>query len=152
MPGHGAIPRPAHDPARRRARVLAVAQHLHAIDEHVAHAGRVLVRLLERGVILDRRRIEDHDVRQHALGEPPAVLDAEVLGGQRGQSADAFFERDELLIAHVPPQQSREVAVGARMRVRLRNGPSGAIEPASEAKLTHGSRSCFRRLSSDIRK
>ena len=34
--------------------MFAVAQHLGAIDEDVAHAGRILVRPLEGGVIADR--------------------------------------------------------------------------------------------------
>ena len=56
------VTRAAHDLPRLRAGVLAVLQHLHAVDEHVAHAGRVLLRMVERRVVDDRRRIEDHDV------------------------------------------------------------------------------------------
>src|SRR5829696_3628271 len=52
----------AHESAGLCAGVLAVLQHLHAVDEHVAHAGRKLLWLLERRMVLDRCRIEDHDV------------------------------------------------------------------------------------------
>src|SRR5690606_24817725 len=54
--------RPAHHAPGRGTGMRAVAHHLHAVDEHVRHAGRVAVRLLERGVIGDGGRIEHHDV------------------------------------------------------------------------------------------
>jgi hypothetical protein len=44
-------------------------------------ARRVLVRLLEGGVILDRRRIEDHDVGEIAGREKPTSIQLQVLRG-----------------------------------------------------------------------
>ena len=45
---------------RGRAGVLAVLQHLNAVDEHVPHVRGVAVRLLEGITVLDLARIEDH--------------------------------------------------------------------------------------------
>ena len=53
--------------------MLAVAQSDRAVDEDVAHAGGVLVRLLEGGVVGDGRRVEDDDVGEVAGREAPAV-------------------------------------------------------------------------------
>src|SRR5262249_38490768 len=46
----------ADDASRLLSGVLAVFQHLNAVDEHVPHPGRVLVRLLIRGVNSHRLR------------------------------------------------------------------------------------------------
>jgi hypothetical protein len=46
--------------------MLAVAQYVHPVDEHVRHAGRVLHRLLVRGVGGDGLGVEDGDVGERA--------------------------------------------------------------------------------------
>ena len=133
--------------------MLAVLQDDLPVDEHVLHADGVLMRLLERRAIRDRRRIEDRDVGEIAFLQQAAAIEAEVLGGQARQPAHRVRERDHLFLAHVLAEQPREVAVGARMRVRLaRNTPSGAIDPPSDPSDTHGFVSCFAMFSSDIRK
>ena len=58
--------RPPHDPSGLRAGVLAAFQDLHAVDEDVAHAGGELLRLVERGVVRDLRRIEDDEIGEAA--------------------------------------------------------------------------------------
>ena len=58
--------------------MLAVGQHLRAIDEHVTHSDRVLVRLLERGPIGDRSWIEDGNVGEHAFAKEAAPIEFEV--------------------------------------------------------------------------
>ena len=111
--------RPSDDAARRGAGVLAVAEHLHAVDEDVHHARGVLMRRFERGVILDGRRVEDGDVGEVAGRQSAALADLEIGGGQRGQAADGLFERDDLLVARVFAQEPGEVTVSTRVRVRL---------------------------------
>jgi hypothetical protein len=49
--------------------VLAILDHLLAVDEYVQHAGRVLVRLDESAVILDGFRIEDDYVGEKTFLE-----------------------------------------------------------------------------------
>lgn len=68
-------PRSAHYTAGRGASMLAVFQHLFAIDKHVHHAGGVLVWLDKRSVILNRFGIEDKDVSLVAFLEPAAPVD-----------------------------------------------------------------------------
>src|SRR5690348_2165567 len=71
------------EPTRFGAGVLAVFQHLHAVDEHVVDSGRELLGLFERRVVLDRGGIEHDHVAIIAGLEEPALLDAEVGGGER---------------------------------------------------------------------
>src|SRR5690242_20678024 len=71
---------PPQSPAWRRPGVLAILQHLHTIDEDMAHAGRVLVRLVERRTIGDLGRIEDHHVGEHAFADEAAPIELEVRG------------------------------------------------------------------------
>src|SRR3954466_5687406 len=88
----------AHNASGFRARMLAVLQHLHAVDEHVAHAGRELFGFLERRMVLDRRRIEHHHIAIVAGPEEPTLPNAEVGRGQRAQPADRFRQsRDTVL-------------------------------------------------------
>ena len=47
--------------------MFAILEHLHAVDEHVHHAGGVLVRLLVGGVSAIVLGIEDDDVGEVAL-------------------------------------------------------------------------------------
>src|SRR5215470_485520 len=63
---------PAQDAAGLGTRVLAVPQHLLSVHEHVANAGGVLVRLVEGGMVLNGRRIEDHDIGEAAWSQPAA--------------------------------------------------------------------------------
>src|SRR5262245_21810560 len=64
-------------------RRLAILQHLNAIDPDVLHAGGQLVRLLERGVIGDRRRIETDDIRPGTRRQLATIRQTEVLGRKR---------------------------------------------------------------------
>jgi hypothetical protein len=61
-------PRPPHHPTGLGSRMLAVLEHLDAVDEDVAHAGCVLVGLVEGGVVGDLGGIEDGEVGEEALG------------------------------------------------------------------------------------
>jgi hypothetical protein len=58
----------AHDASRLGPGMLAIFEDLGAVDENVDHTRRVLVRIVERGVILDRTRVKEHDIGRKALG------------------------------------------------------------------------------------
>ena len=100
--------------------MLAVAEDDHAVDDHVAHAHGVLVRLLEGRAVGDRARVEDDHVGEHAGPEEAALLELEVGRRQAAQPVDRLGEGQGLLLAHVLAEDTREVAVGARVRGRLR--------------------------------
>ena len=68
----------AYDATRRGTRVLAVPEHLLAVDEYVQHACRVLVRFDEGGVILNGFRIEDDHVGEEAFFQLAATVDSEI--------------------------------------------------------------------------
>ena len=77
------------------------------------------MRLLVGRAIGDGFWIEDDDVREVAGSEPSAFLDAQRGGGQRRELPDRLFERNDVLVAHVFAQQTREVAVRPRVRAGL---------------------------------
>src|ERR1051325_11904178 len=79
---------PAHHAARLGASMLAILQHLHAIHEYVLHASRILMRLLECGVVLNARGVEHHDVRIIAGLEQPTPAQLEILGRQCGETTN----------------------------------------------------------------
>ena len=87
------------------------------------HAHGVLLRLLKRRAILDGRRIEHGDVGEHSFPEKATVLQAQVGRRQRAQPAHRFAQGNHLFLAHVFSEDTREVPVGARMRVRLQEDP-----------------------------
>src|SRR5438045_9025555 len=59
---------------------LAVVHDRHAVHHDVAHTGGVHVRVDERGVVADRRRVEHHDVGKPAGCQPAPVAQAQVVG------------------------------------------------------------------------
>ena len=92
--------------------MLPVLQHLAAIHEDVLHADRVLMRLLERGAVRDRVRVEHDDVGEHAWPQEAARVELEVRRRQAADAAHRLGQRERLLLAHVLPEQAREVAIG----------------------------------------
>src|ERR1039458_2092737 len=105
----------AHDLSRFCAGVRAVVNHLDAVDQHGRDAGRELVRLFERGIVGDRRGIEDEDVLLHPLLDEAAGRDRQARRDGRGRLAHRIFEGDHVLVAHVSAEQTRVVPVRARV-------------------------------------
>src|SRR5581483_67389 len=116
-------PRTADDAACRGAGVIAVLEHLRAVDPDVADADRILMGFVVCRAIRDRVRVEDDDVGELACGKAPTIFDLQRVGRQRRQLSNRFFERDDVLVAHVLAEQPREVAVRARVRSRLEEHP-----------------------------
>src|SRR4029450_5975396 len=112
-------PRTPQRTPRSGARVLAVFEHLHAIHENVLRANRVLMRLLERGAIGNRRRIEYDDIREHSLFNETAMIEAEICRRQSAQPANGFFQRDHFFIPHVFAKEACEISIRSRMRIRF---------------------------------
>ncbi len=127
-------------PTRRRARGLAVGQHARPVHEQVMHTRRVLVGVLEGRVIGDRRGIEDDDVGVETGPELAASMEREVAGGQGSELPNRLFQRGDALLAHVLAQQPGEVAVRARMRVRLEEDALGGGRPGVRVEAHPGER------------
>jgi hypothetical protein len=96
--------------------VLAVLQDLRAVDEHVAHADGVLVRVLERRTVGNPGGIEDDNVGEHAFADVASRIELQVCGGQPTQPPHGLLERDDVFLAHVLAEQPGEITVGARVR------------------------------------
>ena len=80
----------------------------------------VLMRLLERREIADRRGIEDRDVGLHPLAQHAAIGEADPLRRKRRHLAHRVLERDRPSArARSGPSTRDERAVAARMRARL---------------------------------
>jgi hypothetical protein len=78
-------PRPArsaHDPPGPRVGVLAVAQDLAAVHEHVDDAGRVLVWLLESSMVLDSRGVSTTTSAKHPGRSQPRRLSLRFSAGR----------------------------------------------------------------------
>src|SRR5262249_399160 len=84
------LTRPREGSPRLPAGVLAVLQHLHAVDEDVAHPDGVLVGLLVRRPIHDRLRIEDDDIREVPFAHEPAPIEPQVRSRQARHLADGL--------------------------------------------------------------
>src|SRR5215468_4822917 len=95
------LPRPPQRAPGLRPGVLAVFQDLRAIDKHVFHADGELMRLLEGGAVGDGLRVEDDDVGEISFLQKSATIELQIGRGQTRQTADRFFEGNDLLFAHV---------------------------------------------------
>src|SRR6187549_1732963 len=78
------ITRSPHHASRFGPRVLALVQYLYPVYKHVHHAGGVLLRFFERGVVLDFRGVENRQVGKIAGLQQPALSNLQVGGGQVG--------------------------------------------------------------------
>ncbi len=91
------------------------------------------VRLVGRRAIGDRRRVEQHQVGEGAGDEPPAISQADVIGGERGHLADRRLEGEHLALAHVAAEDARIGAVAARVPpVELAVGAQIGLGPGEE--------------------
>ena len=78
-------------PGRAPVRALRI-EHRHAVDDDVLDAGRILVRTLVGGVVLDRGRIEHHEVGQVAIANQPAIAQAHLRGRRAGHALHRFLD------------------------------------------------------------
>ena len=76
------FPRTPQGATRFGASVFAVFKNLHTVNKNVFHANCVLMRLVERRAIGDRRLIEHDHVREHSLFKKTAMVEAEIGSGQ----------------------------------------------------------------------
>src|SRR3954454_7682986 len=98
---------------------FAVAYDDPAVDDDMACAGGVGMRLLVRRPVDDGLRIEDGDVGETAWLEPPAVDESEVVRGEAGEPLHGLRQRDETLVPAVVAEEPGERAVCARVRGAL---------------------------------
>jgi hypothetical protein len=116
-------PWPVDDLSRLRAGVFALAQNLNAIDEHIANSSCILMRLLERRMVLNVGGIEDYDIGEVARLERAAAVELEVLGGERTQLPYGCLQRNQLLIADILAQQPGDVVIRAWVGVGFQEDP-----------------------------
>src|SRR5438105_9042267 len=97
---------PTNHSPRQSAGVLAVPQDLYTVHENIAHARRILMRLVECRVVLNRFRIEDDDVGVVPRHQSAAIVQLEIVGWKRCQPPDRFLERQNLLVTNVLAEQA----------------------------------------------
>jgi hypothetical protein len=71
--------------------MLSILNHLDPIDKHMPHARGILVRPGKSSVVLNRRRVKDHDIGKIPFLEPAAPVQLQRLGRQRRQPANRFL-------------------------------------------------------------
>ena len=69
--------------SRQGTRHFSVLDHGNSVDEHVLHAFRQPVRIVESCHITRRLRIEHNHVRPHTLLQHATIREPHALGGQR---------------------------------------------------------------------
>src|SRR5438105_10171581 len=105
------------DATEASAGVLAAPQDLLTVHEDVDDTARISMWVGVGGVVDDLVRIESDDVRKVSPRDPAAPIQMEVRRGKAGQPADRLLERNDAFVSDVAPQQSRECAVRALVRV-----------------------------------
>ena len=107
--------RAAHKTSGPNTCKAAVVQDELAIDDDADNAGCKATRLLQRRVVLDGLRIEQHQIRITTQRDPTTVVELEALRWQAGDTADGCSESDDPSLAHVVPQKPCKTAASARM-------------------------------------
>ena len=104
--------------------MLAVFEDVHAIDKHVLHTDRILMRLLVGGAVGDGRRIEDDHVGEVPFLQRPAAVKAEIRGRQVREFANGGFESQQLFVADKSAEHAGEMLRSAHLgRVLVRIVP-----------------------------
>src|SRR5687767_9667449 len=93
--------------------------------------------LFERRLIADPRLIEDHEVGREAFADLTAIPEIEGLGRQGSHLPDRVLERDDLQLANVTAQDTRIVAVAARMRNARSELPDTAVRSDHRERFAH---------------
>src|SRR5947199_254724 len=111
------------DLSGQRSGVLAAVHDGDAVDDHRHDPDRILVRLIERGPLGDGLRVEHCDVRP--VPRPEEAPGDETDGRRRPARhfMDRLGQRQQSQLAHVLPQDPRERAIAARMRLALAGHP-----------------------------
>src|SRR3954469_19844190 len=115
---------PQHFP-RALAGELVVFDYPASADHYAADADGRGIPVLDRRLIADRCRIEQHQVGDESACNLAAVLQADMFGWQERHLVDRDFERQGLLLAHVVTENAWEGAGTARM---LHEQPTVAAE------------------------
>ena len=95
--------------------MLAILEHLHAVHEHMHHANRVLMRLIEGRTIVNRCGIEHDDVGITRCSDAATIFESPRVSGQLCHATNRIGKTGNLLLAHIPAEKTREVSVGAGM-------------------------------------
>ena len=111
--------RPSDDDAGPRSRGGSVAPRPAAVDHDPADAGRWQPRLFERGLVADRRRVEQDEVGRDPGDEPTSIAQPQALGGEPGQAVD---RRPRAAGRCAPERSSR--AGARRPRTSSASGPT----------------------------
>ena len=65
-----------------------------SVDENLFHACGILMRLLESGVVLNRRRVKDQYVGKIALAQKAPIPQRQVGGGKPTGAVYCLFETE----------------------------------------------------------
>src|SRR6266699_4124340 len=112
----------AQDLACGRTGRLAVVVFDLPIDDREVDAFRQLIRFDKGGVVDDRCRIKDGNVREVAGLQEAAAFEVLALRRKRGDLAKGRFEGHKVPVANVVSQKTRHGAESAGMRVRFVGG------------------------------
>src|SRR5207248_2477331 len=89
-----------------------------ARDDDVLDPTRLPRWVFVRGHVLDRQRIEQHEVGYRTRRDSPAIRQPKDLRWQPGHPVECLFKPKQLRLAYAPAKYTRERAIGARMHPR----------------------------------
>ena len=87
-----------------------------AVDEDVADAGRVMVRLFIGCGVEVLGRVEHDDIGGKVCFQIASVLEADDVGRETARAANGLFDREDFVGQRIAADLSRERPVAARMR------------------------------------
>ena len=99
------------------------------------------------GPIFDARKVEDHEIRIHALADHATVQLSDLLHRHRGHASDGLLQRKDALVPDVPGEHARKASIAPRMGkanpiahrvpIGLEHGP-GVLHDPDDVLLIHG--------------
>src|SRR6266699_3487672 len=72
--------RPVDDSPGFGAGMLAIFEHPHTVDEHIARAGRILMRFFKCRVVRNSGRVEDHHIGEVGRLKRASLFELQLLG------------------------------------------------------------------------
>src|SRR5262249_25971923 len=97
--------RPAGEGRRETFDWQAIRHNRSSVHQHMLDSARILVRVGVGGPVLNRRRVEDNQIRERTGLDRASVREPESCGRSAAELVHGVFERKQLPVAHTGAQQ-----------------------------------------------
>ncbi len=90
-----------------------------AVHEDARNPAGGLSRLVEGGLVSNRIRIEDDEVRERVFFETPSSFETEEIGGKGSHPSDGIGKAQELLLADIAAEDTGKTSIGCGVGLSL---------------------------------